>query len=84
MSSRLPLDDLHWALQRRLEDVFSKLGEKFGDLTGRVETDIQPNVSFDEVGGLAHAGGYGVMWSALTGLLIVGGVVSLRLERDAG
>ena len=34
--SRLPLDDLHWALQRRLEDVFSKLGEKFGDLTGRV------------------------------------------------
>ena len=53
--SRLPLDDLHWALQRRLEDVFSKLGEKFGDLTGRVETDIQPNVSFDEVGGLTHA-----------------------------
>src|SRR4030095_8218467 len=53
--SRLPLDDLHWALQRRLEDVFSKLGEKFGDLTGRVETDIQPNVSFEEVGGLAHA-----------------------------
>src|SRR5580765_6437827 len=53
--SRLPLDDLHWALQRRLEDVFSKLGEKFGDLTGRVETDIQPNVSFDEVGGLTQA-----------------------------
>ena len=53
--SRLPLDDLHWALQRRLEDVFSKLGEKFGDLTGRVETDIQPNVSFDEVGGLTPA-----------------------------
>src|SRR5512132_1548272 len=53
--SRLPVDDLHWALQRRLEDVFSKLGEKFGDLTGRVETNIRPNVSFDEVGGLEHA-----------------------------
>jgi len=35
-------------------------------------------------GYVAHAGGYGVMWSALTVLLIVGGVVSLRLERDGG
>ena len=48
-------DDLHWALQRRLEDVFAKLGEKYGDLTGRVETKIRPTVSFDDVGGLAHA-----------------------------
>ena len=53
--SRLPADDLQWALQRRLEDVFAKLGEKFGDLTGRVETDIKPSVSFDDIGGLAHA-----------------------------
>ncbi len=44
-------DDLQWALQRRLEDVFAKLGEKYGDLTGRVETRIRPDVSFDEVGG---------------------------------
>ena len=48
-------DDLQWALQRRLEDVFSKLGEKYGDLTGRIETKIRPSVSFDDVGGLAHA-----------------------------
>jgi ATP-dependent 26S proteasome regulatory subunit len=48
-------DDLQWALQRRLEDVFSKLGEKYGDLTGRIETKIRPDVSFDDVGGLAHA-----------------------------
>jgi len=48
-------DDLAWALQRRLEDVFSKLGEKFGDLTGRVETTIKPGVSFDDVGGVAGA-----------------------------
>ena len=53
--SRLPADDLQWALQRRLEDVFAKLGEKFGDLTGRVETEIHPDVSFDEVGGLQAA-----------------------------
>jgi ATP-dependent 26S proteasome regulatory subunit len=48
-------EDLQWALQRRLEDVFSKLGEKYGDLTGRIETKIRPEVSFDDVGGLAHA-----------------------------
>jgi ATP-dependent 26S proteasome regulatory subunit len=48
-------DDLQWALQRRLEDVFAKLGEKYGDLTGRLETKIRPSVSFDDVGGLAQA-----------------------------
>ena len=48
-------EDLQWALQRRLEDVFAKLGEKYGDLTGRVEMRIQPDVSFDEVGGLPQA-----------------------------
>ena len=47
--------DQQWALQRRLEDVFSKLGEKFGDLTGRVETKIRPDESFDDVGGLQEA-----------------------------
>jgi ATP-dependent 26S proteasome regulatory subunit len=49
------INDLQWALQRRLEDVFSKLGEKYGDLTGRIETKIRPDASFDDVGGLAHA-----------------------------
>ena len=53
--SRLPADDLQWALQRRLEDVFAKLGEKFGDLTGRVETEIHPTVAFEDVGGLQQA-----------------------------
>jgi proteasome regulatory subunit len=53
--SKLEADDLRWALQRRLEDVFAKLGEKFGDLTGRVETDIRPAVSFDDVGGVRQA-----------------------------
>jgi ATP-dependent 26S proteasome regulatory subunit len=54
MSTR-EAEDVRWALQRRIEDVFTKLGEKFGDLTGRVETDIRPTVSFDEVGGLRQA-----------------------------
>ena len=47
--------DQEWALQRRLEDVFSKLGEKFGDLTGRVETKMRSTVTFDDVGGLRQA-----------------------------
>src|SRR5437899_11530343 len=53
--SRLPADDLQWALQRRLEDVFAKLGEKFGDLTGRVETKMRSTVTFDDVGELRQA-----------------------------
>ena len=49
------VDDLQWALQRRLDDVFAKLGEKYGDLTGRIETRIRPDVSFEEVGGVSQA-----------------------------
>jgi len=48
-------DDLQWALKRRLEDVFAKLGEKYGDLTGRVEAVVRPATSFDDVGGHGHA-----------------------------
>jgi ATP-dependent 26S proteasome regulatory subunit len=48
-------NSLQWALQRRLEDVFAKLGEKFGDLTGRVDVKIQPDVRFEDVGGVSHA-----------------------------
>ena len=48
-------EDLQWAIQRRLEDVFAKLGEKYGDLTGRVEMKIRSDVSFDEVGGVPQA-----------------------------
>src|SRR4030095_8671306 len=44
-----------WAIQRRIEDVFTKLGEKFGDLSGRVVVTIRPETSFDDVGGIASA-----------------------------
>jgi ATP-dependent 26S proteasome regulatory subunit len=47
--------DQEWARERRLEDVFGKLGEKFGDLTGRVETKIKTTVTFADVGGLKDA-----------------------------
>lgn len=44
-----------WAIQRRIEDVFAKLGEKFGDLSGRVVVTIKPETSFEHIGGLAQA-----------------------------
>ena len=50
-----PLPEQAWAIQRRLDDVFAKVGEKYGDLTGRVEVKLRPDISFDEVGGLSAA-----------------------------
>ncbi len=44
-----------WAIQRRIEDVFAKLGEKFGDLSGRVVVIIRPETSFENIGGVPHA-----------------------------
>ena len=49
------LEGQEWALRRRIEDVFAKLGEKFGDLTGRFEVTFRPEMSFDQIGGLAEA-----------------------------
>ena len=49
------LEGQQWAIQRRIEDVFSKLGEKFGDLTGRVEVKVKPETSFGQIGGLLEA-----------------------------
>ncbi len=53
----LDVEGQQWAIQRRLEDVFGKLGEKFGDLTGRVEVKVKPNTPFDHIGGLQEAKG---------------------------
>jgi len=47
--------DQGWATQRRLEDLLAKLGEKYGDLTGRVEVRHRPNTTFDQIGGLGAA-----------------------------
>jgi proteasome regulatory subunit len=49
------LEGQQWAIQRRIEDVFAKLGEKFGDLSGRVEVNVKPDTSFDRIGGLPEA-----------------------------
>lgn len=44
-----------WATQRRLEDLLAKVGEKYGDLTGRVEVKHRTDTSFDQIGGLDAA-----------------------------
>jgi ATP-dependent 26S proteasome regulatory subunit len=44
-----------WAVQRRIEDVFAKLGEKMGDLSGKVKVIVKPETSFDHIGGLPQA-----------------------------
>jgi ATP-dependent 26S proteasome regulatory subunit len=49
------LDGQQWAIQRRIDDVFTKLGEKFGELSGRVVVQIKPNTTFAQIGGLREA-----------------------------
>ncbi|HEV8438844.1 MAG TPA: ATP-binding protein [Methylomirabilota bacterium] len=49
------VESQQWAIQRRIEDVFTKVGEKFGDLTGRVEVKVKPETSFAQIGGLHDA-----------------------------
>jgi len=49
------LDSQQWAIQRRIDDVFAKLGEKFGDLSGRVVVLIKPETTFAQIGGLREA-----------------------------
>jgi proteasome regulatory subunit len=50
-----PVQDQAWAAQRRIEDVLGKLGEKFGDLAGRVEVRTKPDTAFEQIGGLRDA-----------------------------
>jgi proteasome regulatory subunit len=44
-----------WAIQRRIDDVFTKLGEKYGNLTGRVLVEVKPETTFAQIGGLREA-----------------------------
>lgn len=53
-AARKPTEQ-EWALQRRLEDVLVKLGEKYGSLTSHVEVQVRPGVTFEQIGGLQAA-----------------------------
>ncbi len=47
--------DQEWASQRRLEDLFAKIAEKYGDLTGRLDVKYRPDTTFEQIGGLKTA-----------------------------
>src|ERR1700682_6007893 len=49
------LDSQEWAIQRRIDDLFAKRAEKFGDLSGRVVVRIKPDTTFAQIGGLREA-----------------------------
>ena len=46
---------LEWAVQRRLDDLITKLEGKYGDLRGRVEVVPRPGVTFAMIGGAEEA-----------------------------
>jgi ATP-dependent 26S proteasome regulatory subunit len=48
-------DSQQWAIQRRIDDVLTKLGEKYGNLTGRVVVQMKPETTFAQIGGLREA-----------------------------
>jgi len=46
---------LEWTVQRRLDDLLTKLEPKFGDLRGRIEVVPRPAVTFEMIGGAEPA-----------------------------
>ncbi len=42
-------------LRRKLEDFIARLAKKFGDMKGKVEVSMRPDVSFADIGDLARA-----------------------------
>jgi transitional endoplasmic reticulum ATPase len=42
-------------LQRKLEDFIARAAKRFGDMHGKVEFSLRPDVSFGDIGGLARA-----------------------------
>ncbi len=42
-------------LRRKLEDYLARLAKRFGDMKGKVEFSMQPDVSLKDIGGLARA-----------------------------
>jgi transitional endoplasmic reticulum ATPase len=42
-------------LRRKLEDFLARLAKRFGEMKGKVEFSMQPEVAFEDIGGLARA-----------------------------
>ena len=42
-------------LRRKCEDFLARLAKRFGDMKGKIEISMRPEVSFADIGDLAHA-----------------------------
>jgi SpoVK/Ycf46/Vps4 family AAA+-type ATPase len=42
-------------LRRQLEDFLARLAKRFGEMKGKIEISMQPDMSFKDIGGLSHA-----------------------------
>jgi len=42
-------------LRRQLEDFLARLAKRFGEMKGKIEISMRPDVSFKDIGGLSHA-----------------------------
>ncbi len=42
-------------LRRQLEDFLARLSKRFGEIKGKIEISMQPDVSFRDIGGLSRA-----------------------------
>jgi transitional endoplasmic reticulum ATPase len=42
-------------LRRKLEDFLARLAKRFGDMKGKIEINMKPEVTFADIGGLARA-----------------------------
>jgi len=42
-------------LRRQLEDFLARLAKRFGEMKGKIEISMQPEVSFKDIGGLSRA-----------------------------
>ena len=42
-------------LRRQLEDFLARMAKRFGEMKGKIEISMQPDVSFKDIGGLSHA-----------------------------
>ena len=55
MSTPRALAAPEWAVQRRFEDLITKLEGKYGDLRGRIEVVPRPGIAFGMIGGADEA-----------------------------
>ena len=52
LAASVDADGQQWAIQRRFGEIFTKLGEKLAEPTGRIDVQVKPETSFTDIGGV--------------------------------